>query len=671
MSSDDDLTGEDLRQSLRDCRAEVDALRQKLSETDGGEEASLAAALPLLNAVPAHIAVLGASGNILAVNRAWEAFASAQGGEPRGSIGANYLAVCREARETSEVAAAAYEGIQAVLKSTRESASLTYACPTPGATYWFEMQAIALPSGGALVSHFDVSEAMYIREKLERNRLMLERTERIAKVGGWQLNLQTGDHVWSDQTFRLHDLDPAIHPQPTASEALLYYPPEARAQLTAASKRAIEDQTDFEVQVPLTTATGRQIWVRTHGEVVMEEGEAVRIRGIMQDLTKRYKAQQALKQKEALLRSINSNLSEGVYRSRPETGLEYVNQAFVEMFGYDSAEEIMATDSAELYADLDMRDKLLKRERETNALSKVDIKLRRKDGSTFWGRISSTVIRKEDGGIDFFVGAIIDITEQKQFERQLIEAKEQAEKMNRLKSAFLANMSHEIRTPLTAIIGFAEVLEEQRPDDKTELPGLIRKSGKRLMDTLNSVLDLAQLESDSFEPSLQRHDVRISAAQAVQLFSETAAERGLELHLQVPDESCWVRIDPSALDRVLANLITNACKFTREGHVEVRVMQTDELVRLQVEDTGIGIPEQAHGLIFEEFEQVSSGLARHFEGTGLGLAISRQLVELMEGRIDVESVPGEGSTFTVELPRDPTAPASPVRTEGAGAKGKD
>ena len=634
-----------LREELAACRQENEMLRQQLA----GEMSVTRQAL--LDALPAHVAVVDAEGTILDVNEAWQQFASAQGGRLRGSIGANYLTVCAQARSAAPEAAAAEAGLRAVLAGERNHARLTYPCPTPTAQRWFEMCARSMAGGGAVVSHFDVTETVHARQKLQRSQEMLERTERIGRIGGWQLDLRTGTHEWSDQTFRLHDLDPAEDPQPTPEEALGYYPPEARATVEAAARNAIQDHTSFTVEVPLITASGRTLRVRTQGETVFEEEEAVHMRGIIQDITARHQAEQALAQKEELLRSITSNLSEGVYRSRPKTGLAYVNRAFVEMFGFSSAEELLAADSSQLYADEDARDDLLRRERERDALSSVDTLLRRKDGSVFWGRISSTVIRKDDGTIDYFDGAIIDITDQKRFEQELIEAKEEAAQMNRLKTAFLANMSHEIRTPLTSIIGFSEVLQDRVSGDDGGIAELIRKNGKRLMDTLNSVLDLAQLESGSFRLSLQRVDATAHAAQAADLFTEAAAEKGLALQLDVPDRPLYVQADPAALDRVLANLVSNACKFTPEGHVAVRAAAADGEVHLQVVDSGIGIPAQAQEVIFDEFEQVSSGLSRHFEGTGLGLAITRKLVDLMDGRIWVESTPQEGSTFVVALPR--------------------
>ncbi|GEM_PF-4066291 len=632
-----------LREELAACRRANEALRQRLA-------AETPVARAALDALPAHVAVLDAEGTILAVNAAWEQFAVKQGGKPRGAIGDNYFTVCARAQSAAPEAAAAEAGLRAVLTGATDHMTVTYPCPTPTSGRWFEMHVRPMANGGAVVSHFDITEAVHTRQKLQRSQEMLERTERIGRVGGWQLDLRTGAHEWSDQTFRLHDLDPDEDPQPTAEEALGYYPPEARVIVQAASREAIENDTSFQVEVPLRTAAGRTRQVRTQGEVVFEGDEAVRLRGIMQDITARHEAEEALAQKEELLRSITSNLSEGVYRSRPKTGLEYVNRAFVEMFGFDSAEELLAADSSQLYADEAARDDLLRRERERDALSSVDVQLRRKDGSVFWGRISSTVIRKDDGTIDYFDGAIIDITDQKRFEQELIEAKEEAEKMNRLKTAFLANMSHEIRTPLTSIIGFSEVLQDRVSEGDGGIAGLIHKNGKRLMDTLNSVLDLAQLESGSFRLSLQRVDVTDHAAQAADLFTEAAAEKGLALHLDVPDTPLYVQADPAALDRVLVNLVSNACKFTQEGHVAVRAAAADGEVHLQVMDSGIGIPAKAQEVIFDEFEQVSSGLSRHFEGTGLGLAITRKLVDLMDGRIWVESTPQEGSTFIVALP---------------------
>ncbi len=255
-------------------------------------------------------------------------------------------------------------------------------------------------------------------------------------------------------------------------------------------------------------------------------------------------------------------------------------------------------------------------------------------------------------------GICQDVTAEAEREAELVRARDQAEAarveaedLANLKSTLLANMSHEIRTPLTAILGFSDVLASEVDGELLDHVTLIRKSGKRLMETLNSVLDLAKIRSGNLMLNPVAIDANREAEKSVALLMPQAYMKGLALRLDTTDERAFVSADRGALDRVLANLLSNAIKFTDRGYVELSVDVCPEHVRFTVADSGVGIDPQCLPRIFEEFRQESEGITRKHEGSGLGLAITKQLVELMGGTIDVTSRPHEGSTFTVTLPR--------------------
>ncbi len=251
-----------------------------------------------------------------------------------------------------------------------------------------------------------------------------------------------------------------------------------------------------------------------------------------------------------------------------------------------------------------------------------------------------------------------DITERKNYERGLIEAKEEAEQLAQLKSTLLANMSHEIRTPLTSIIGFAGILAQEATGNHQEFASLIGQNGQRLMDTLNSVLDLAQLERGALQYNPIYVDVADETAQIVQLLKPLADDRSLYLRTECVTEDVMAAVDKSLLNRVLNNLIGNAIKFTNEGGIVVTVSGCETRVSVAVSDTGIGISKEFMPHLFDEFRQESTGLARAYEGSGLGLAISRRLVQTMGGHIEVESEKNVGATFTVHFPRTVAAQPS-------------
>lgn len=233
----------------------------------------------------------------------------------------------------------------------------------------------------------------------------------------------------------------------------------------------------------------------------------------------------------------------------------------------------------------------------------------------------------------------------------LQEAVDEAQELNEMQAAFLSDMSHEIRTPLTSIIGFAEVLGEDNPDDPERFADLIRQSSERLMETVNSVLDLSKLKRGAAEFRPVRVDVSGLISETVVLFEKQAEANGIALSLSQPDGETIARIDPSSLNRICSNLISNAVKFCEEGDtVNVSLTAADDMFTIVVEDTGPGIRPEFRARLFEPFQRDES-LTR--QGTGLGLTITRRLVQAMDGTVNVESTPGEGSVFTVRLPREP------------------
>ena len=236
-------------------------------------------------------------------------------------------------------------------------------------------------------------------------------------------------------------------------------------------------------------------------------------------------------------------------------------------------------------------------------------------------------------------------------EQKLITAKEEAEEASRLKSALLANMSHEIRTPLTAINGFAEILIEEVEDAHADLAERIHRSGERLLNTLTSLVHLSKLEAGVAD--LDREPVQFGPAveDAVAMLRSKATEKSLQVVTQLPEAPLEGRWNEWAVNRIVANLLENAIKFTPEGgQVAIRVAETRGKARLVVEDTGIGMSASFQETAFDAFQQESDGMDREYEGTGLGLSVISRLVEALDGAIELESERGEGTRVTVRLP---------------------
>lgn len=390
-----------------------------------------------------------------------------------------------------------------------------------------------------------------------------------------------------------------------------------------------------------------------------------------------------LGQTETRFMNVVEGLGEGLFIIDKNESIMYANTRITQLTGYSQEELIGSIAKKTLVEESGWASFDESRARTLNGKSdELELQMHRKNGVLFWTHVNLTPFINHEGVIIGSLAAVTNITERKIAERKLEEArellesqidelrraKEKAEEMSRLKSAFLANMSHEIRTPMNSILGFASVLREQLESNvdqeskqSSEFALMIEKSGKRLLSTINGILDLARIESDRVEISPTWVCISTEVAQMVKVLEPLARQKGLDLRYRSSErfDGIEVLLDHEALSHIANNLIGNSIKFTEHGFVEVmleleqihdRTHKADMGITLYVMDSGIGISEEFIPHIFDEFKQESSGWARSYEGTGLGLTITRRLVDLMGGEIAVTSSRGKGATFKVWLP---------------------
>jgi two-component system, sensor histidine kinase and response regulator len=395
-----------------------------------------------------------------------------------------------------------------------------------------------------------------------------------------------------------------------------------------------------------------------------EAGRIIGFSKIASDITDRKRSEEALRRSEEKFRGIVEAANEGIWVLNEDARIDFVNTRMAEMLGYDPP-EIVGRPKWEFLFEED-REKvaeLFERRRQHGFRDQADIRFRRRDGGIFWTLMAAAPILDE---AETFVGSLelfTDITERKHSEEQihrlnevLEAARDAAEAATRAKGDFLANMSHEIRTPMNGVVGMTGLLlDTQLNDLQRGFAETIRNSGEALLTVINDILDFSKIEAGKLRLEMTDFDLRTLLEEVTDLLAPRAQEKGLAICCRV-DQAVPPRLkgDPVRIRQVLTNMAGNAVKFTDRGDVslDARVLSRDEAgitLRVLVRDTGIGIPKEQQADVFESFTQIEGGKSRRYGGTGLGLTICRSLIGMMGGKLDLESAPGEGSTFWFDL----------------------
>lgn len=495
-------------------------------------------------------------------------------------------------------------------------------------------------------THVDITERKRAEQQLRDSEERFDLAIQGSQDGLWDWDMST-DAVWYSPRFsQLVGWPEDEFEHHLTSWTDILHPDDYEPTMEAIQTH-LREKVPFDVEYRCRAQNGTYGWFQARGQAVWDEdGEPVRMAGSITEISDRKRRESIQQRFGRLLRAAPSE----IYVFDAET-LRFVqtSQGAQDNLGY-SSDELKALTPLDLkpFSRSEFEELLAPlRSGETDLLT-FETTHRRNDGSTYPVQVRLQLNRKDMRPV--FIAIVLDITERVEREDELIRAKERAEEMSRLKSSFLANMSHEIRTPLTAIIGFAEVLQDELEGTDANMLSMILRSGRRLERTLTSVLDLAQLESKTVELSVEQIDLSAEIHEAVSMFERAAEEKGLRLDVDVPDEPVPADLDLGAVQRILTNLISNAVKFTEEGSVRVGLRTDDTHVKIDVEDTGIGIEPAYAEKIFREFTQESDGYTRTYEGVGLGLHITKLLLDLLGGEIALETEKGVGSRFTATLP---------------------
>ena len=518
-------------------------------------------------------------------------------------------------------------------------------------------------------------ELIRAKEKAENNEIRLIEAQAVTKVGSWETDLSNLNVFWSEETFKIFELDSDTF-SPHHNTFLEYVHPDDRERVDEAFKDSFNTDRFNKVEHKIITARGNLKFIEERWRVVKDnEGNPVKAYGTCQDITDRknieielFKAKVIAEDNQRKLEAAQEIAKLGSWELDVITGIFTFTDSFYkmlhttaeEMGGYqmtidDYAKRFVYPEDASLVAD---ETKLAIESADPNFTKYVEHRIMYADGGIGYISVKIFIVKDEFGNTIKTFGVNQDITEKKIAEVELLKAKEKAEESDRLKSAFLANMSHEIRTPMNGILGFTELLKEQNLSGKEqqEYIELINKSGNRMLSIINDIIDISRIEAGLMKFNLAQSNVADQIDYIHTFFKPEAAAKGLNLSVKnsLPRNQANINTDREKLYAILTNLVKNAIKFTKKGEIEIGCAKKGGFIEFYVKDTGIGIPKERQNAIFERFIQADIEDSMALQGAGLGLSISKAFLEMLGGKIWVESEEGKGSTFFFTLPYDNT-----------------
>ena len=535
-------------------------------------------------------------------------------------------------------------------------------------------------SDGEKIGHLtvrDMTAQNALDLALQESQLLFENVQTLAHIGSWAYFPESDRTIWSKEVFNITGY-PKEKGTPTYEEYLNCIPEHERQHFIEATQEALKSGKPYQFEHQIIQQDGSLKWVASQGQgLIGRDGKVEKLFGAIQDINERKIAEEEMLESQQRLKFHLMQSPLGYIEWDLNFNVVEWNPACERIFGFEK-EEILGSLPAIVPEHLieevgKIFVSLMKGE---GGMHSINENITKK-GDKIICEWANTSVRSSSGEIVAISSIVQDITERteseaalKQYAEQLEKAKTAAEMADKAKSTFLANMSHEIRTPMNGVIGMTSLLEQTGLDkEQNEYVSIIKRSGESLLNLINDILDFSKLDANRVEIEQRIFTLQTCIDQSVELVRSHAAEKDIPIYFEPKGNLPYNIIsDSKRLGQILNNLLANAVKFTLQGHIILEVSYKDVSpfageLQFAITDTGIGIPEEKQNRLFKAFSQVDASTTRRYGGTGLGLKISSRLVELMGGRIWVESQENVGSTFyfTIQCTIDRTSHQSTSR----------
>lgn len=511
-----------------------------------------------------------------------------------------------------------------------------------------------------LMTISDVTDKILGETERKVSKFRLEEAEKKVHFGTYEAYTKSGLMIWSKETYTIYERDFNLMPPTVEDYYYTFVHPDDFKTVTNNLYTSLSQFKEINQIYRIITAGGNVKFIHDIASIEKDTttGEPHKIVGALIDITDKKQVENKLAEEHDTFQLIMDNVPDPIYMKDKEGRFIRANKALADLFLLDDPARVIGKTFYD-FVSKEVADDFEQHEMSLFATGRPVINQENRicfPAGTFYFSTTMIGITDSSGKISQLVCISRDISQYKIIQEQLVLAKEHAESADKLKSAFLANMSHEIRTPINGILGFANILEmrEFSRDKEILYLQIINNSGKLLLSLINDIIDIAKIEAGqiAIEPSIV--DLKVLFGELADFYKCEFIHRekeAVQLIVSIPqeDHSDHLITDPFRLKQIINNLIVNALKFTDVGFIEIGYHLMGNEILFFVKDSGVGMSAEETLLIFDRFKQAGNA-SKKKEGTGLGLAISKGLVELLDGRIWVQSEPGKGSVFYFTLP---------------------